>query len=174
MAADTGNPLANLSNEEVRILPPDYTLKKLVGHDIDLREALNSDVLEKAQAVINSHKDSFLEWVKQDLQTLELCYKEAAEHFPGCDEDIRKLARAAFVIKSQAGTFGFGLATRVAKSLDDFCTQQFRPESQHMTVVRKHIDALTAIFSKNMAGDGDAIGTALMESLMRLVEKYKN
>jgi hypothetical protein len=165
-------PKANPEKEDVKILPPDYALKKMIGENVDINQIFSAENISKAQEAIDSHKDNFLEWVKNDLMALEENYKNATTNIPACEADIGKLAKVAFVIKSQAGTFGFSLATLVAKSLDDFCNRDFRPSPEHLTVIRKHIDALQAIFSKNIAGDGGTLGRELSSNLDKLVAKY--
>jgi HPt (histidine-containing phosphotransfer) domain-containing protein len=171
---DPADPFDALNNEEVRVLPPDYSLKKIIGHDVDLKKIFSAENVEKAQQVINDHKDSFLEWVMKDIQTLEECYARAQSNLAASDPEIRKLAKAAFIIKSQAGTFGFTLATLVAKSLDDFCNQHFRATPGHMTVIAKHIDTLKVIFQKNITGDGEDLGKELSQSLFQLIAKFKD
>jgi len=161
-------------NEEVRIVPPDYTLKKIIGEDVDIKQLFSHENVEKAQAVINEHKDSFLEWVKKDIGQLQEYYDKAVADPAVCEAEIKKLAKAAFVIKSQAGTFGFTLATQIAKSLDDFCNKQFHPCPEHLMVISKHIETLIVIFRQNITGDGAMLGKELSDGLYKLVEKYKD
>lgn len=167
----TPNPLE--SENDVTIHEPDFTLKKMIGEDVDIKKLFSAENVSKAQAVIETHKDSYLEWVKNDLKTLEECYKAATANVAECAADVQKLAKTAFVIKSQAGTFGYSLATAVAKSLDDFCTRDFSPSPEHLTVIRKHMDALHVIFLKHITGDGGPLGSELSGNLYKLVAKYK-
>lgn len=167
------DPFDDLSDEEVRILPPDYTLKKIIGDDVDIKQIFSPENIEKAQQVINEHKESFLEWVLKDIHLLEESYAKAESNLAACDGEIRKLAKTAFIIKSQAGTFGFELATQVAKSLDDFCNQHFRPTPYHMMVIKKHIETLKVIFQKNITGNGGALGKELYQVLHQLIDKFK-
>jgi len=164
---------AALNDEEARIIPPDFSIKKIIGEDVDIKQIFSPENVEKAQQVIHTHTDNFLEWVIKDLAALEESYKKAMADIAGSTSEISTLARTAFVIKSQAGTFGYDLATHIAKSLDDFCSQHFKPSLEHMTVVRKHIDTLSVIFHKNIKGDGGTIGSELSQGLVRLIEKYK-
>ena len=159
-------------SEDVRIIPPDFALKKLIGEDVDIRKVFSPENIARAQAVINSHKDSFLEWVMKDVAALEEAYKNASANTRERQPEVAKLARIAFVIKSQSGTFGFELATRIAKSLDDFCSRHPAPSAEHLLVIRKHIDTLTVIFHKRITGDGGVLGEQLQGSLQKLVAKY--
>jgi chemotaxis protein histidine kinase CheA len=170
--AEHEDPFSSLDDSEVRVVAPDFTLKKLIGEDVDIKQLFSTENVEKAQKTIDSHKQDFLEWIKKDLETLESAYQAAKADLAASDSEIKKLARAAFVVKSQAGTFGYELATHVAKSLDDFCMDHFKPTAQHMTVIRKHIDTLQVIFHKGITGDGGQIGTELTQTLFKLVDKY--
>ncbi len=170
---DKNDPFVALDDTEVRIVAPDYSLKKLIGENVDIKQIFSAENIENAQQIIHEHKDNFLEWVNNDLAALEHSYNKAMANLAACEPDIKKLAKTAFVIKSQAGTFGFELATRVAKSLDDFCNQTFKPIPEHMTAIRKHIDTLLAIFRNKISGDGGTLGAELIDNLFKLVEKCK-
>ncbi len=161
------------ARDEIKILQPDYSLKKMIGEHIDLKQVFSTENISKAQEVIETHKDEFLEWVKGDLAALEDHYSKAMKDIAHSKGEITKLAKIAFVIKAQAGTFGYALGTAVAKSLDDFCNRDFVASAEHMTVIRKHIDTLKAIFSKNITGDGATMGGELMGNLQKLVAKYR-
>lgn len=160
-------------DEEAVIVAPDYSLKKKIGENIDLKEVFSAENVEKAQAVIEEHTNNFLDWVKGDLVTLETHYTAANADAENSKDAIEKLAKTAFVMKSQAGMFGYTLATTVAKSLDDFCRGQYKPIKDHLLIVRKHIDVLQTIFKHDIKGDGNIIGADLMSSLQKLIAKYK-
>ena len=169
------DPFAAPAESDVRIIAPDYTLKKMIGEDVDLKQLFSAEKIEQAQGAINRHKDSFLEWVAKDIATLKEIHTELCKNATGnLEAEIKKLARTAFVIKSQAGTFGFTLATQVAKSLDDFCNQHLKPSVDQLRVIDKHIETLVMIFQKNITGDGGEVGSAIMLSLSKLIDKFKN
>lgn len=173
MTAKEG-PSPDLSDKpDVLIIPPDRSLKKLIGEDVDIHQIFSKERVEKAQNVINEHKTQFAEWVRNDLKTLADCHRNAAARPADCHSDIQLLGRTAFVIKSQAGTFGFPLATQIAKSLTDFCRDHPLPNVEQLLVMRKHIDALMAVFQNQIMGDGGAIGAELTDGLLKLVDKFK-
>jgi hypothetical protein len=166
-------PVGALGDNEVHIVPADYTLKKMIGEDADIKEYFSGENIVNAQNAINQYKDKFLEWVMKDIAALEEMYGVALATLTNNAPAIEKLARTAFIIKSQAGTFGFDLASRVAKSLDDYCARHTICGGDHMLVIRKHIDTLLVIFHKNITADGGTIGKELLANLSKLVEKYK-
>ncbi len=162
------------SPEEVQILPQDYTLKKKIGPGVDIRDILQPEIIEKSQELIGEGRPEFLEEVKIELASLDTAYQAAMENLSASDagKHISELRRAAFSIKSKAGTFGFDLATAVAKSLYTFCDRHWRPEENHMTVLAKHIETLQVIFSQNIEGDGGEIGRNLLADMQKLVKKF--
>ena len=165
---------SELSEKEVRILAPDYSLKKVIAEDVDIKEIFSPENIDKAQAVINENKASFLEWVLQDIGQLHASYAKALASPADKEAETRKMARTAFIIKSQAGTFGFPLATRIAKSLDEFCSRHTQPTDDQLTVIHKHIEALVVIFNHNITGDGGDVGKDLSDNLVKLIDKYKD
>ena len=166
------DPFMEDSDPKARILPPDYSLKEKIGHDIDAEQVFTKEAIEKAQESIEKYKDSFLSWVMEDLRVIEEHFKNASSSHPPAMQEIEKLEFIASRIKAQAGTFGFGLATLVAKSLCSFCNKHQTMENDQLIVIRKHIDTLLVIFNRNITGDGGAIGNELLDSLSKLTEKY--
>jgi len=165
------NPLEN-SDNDVQIIPPDYAIKKILGDNVDIKSILSGENIAEAQEVINDHKNDFREWVVKDIESLNDCYNRAISNIADPSADMEEMAKLASTIKAHGGTFGYNLATLVAKSLDKFCNKVPNPTVEQMTVIRKHIDTLSVIFAKNIEGDGGEIGKELLGGLLTLVEKY--
>ena len=167
---DDADPISNASGG-AQVLPPDYALKKKIGEHVDIKAVFSEENVAAAQQVIDGHKDSFREWAAEDIAALEENYGKAAkEEFR--KEAIATITQIAERLKAQAGTFDFGLATLVAKSLAGFCTGHPEADRDHMVVIRKHIDTLSVILSKKITGDGGQVGGELMDNLKKLTEKY--
>lgn len=171
---DETDPLSPPTEENsAKILPPDYALKKKIGENVDMTEVFSEKVVGSAQGAIDKHKDSFRDWAIKDIAALEEYYGRAVANMESCERDIVAIEGISERMKSQAGTFDFGLATQVAKSLAKFCMRHPKPDKERMVVVRKHIDTLSVIINKNIVGDGGAVGGELMDNLAKLTEKYK-
>lgn len=160
-------------NEGTQFFPPDYSLKKAIGEDVDLKQVFSEENIQKAQDTIEKHKESFIEWATADTATMNKHFEDAVSKAPECELDIAHIEQVAARIQAQAGTFGFGLATLVAKSLSSFCLLHTKPNSEQLVVIRKHIDTLSVIFAKNILGDGGMIGQELLDNLFKMVEKYQ-
>lgn len=159
-------------DEEVVEFKPDFTLKEKIG--VNINEILTSEVINSSQEVINKSQKDFLKWVTGDLQTLENYYTELAKNPASGREAALAIQKAAFSCKAQAGTFGYDLGSAVAKSLYDFLENDYvEGDTNHVTVIRKHIDTLNTIFRRDVAGDGGKIGGAVYSALGKLISKFE-
>jgi chemotaxis protein histidine kinase CheA len=159
-------------DEEIVEFKPDFSLKEKIG--VNINEILTSEVINSSQEVINKSQKDFLKWVTNDLQTLENAYKELAKDPAKGRDAALEIQKAAFSCKAQAGTFGYDLGSAVAKSLYDFLENDYvEGESSHVIIIRKHIDTLNTIFSRDVAGDGGKIGSAVYTALGKLITKFE-
>lgn len=147
---------------------PNRTLKQKVGPEID--KVFAPEKIEAAQADIDGKQAEFLEWVAKDLVQVEHACRGMEHDVTQVAKLLPKLIKTAFSIKSQSGTFGYDLASRVAKSLYDF-GQVIAADEKHVKVVRMHVDALRTIFQQSLKGDGGVVGKELMTMLETLVAK---
>lgn len=159
---DNQDPLAG--DKATIILPPDYTLKKMIGENVDIKQIFSEEKVANAQEAIDNYRDKFLEWAIKDIATLDECLK---------NKDIKAIEEISDRLKGQAGTFNFDLGTLVAKSLNKYCNSNAAPSAEQMVVIRKHLDTLAVVFGQKITGDGGTIGKELLENLFKLVEKYK-
>ena len=113
------------SDKEVVILPAETKLKDKIG-DVSIAELLSPSRVARVQQLVNDRQKDFLGWVEDDLKVLETCYKSVSKNINKSIPHFTKIKSASFTIKSQAGTFGFDLASEVARSLHNFCEQKFR------------------------------------------------
>ncbi len=161
-------------NDDVQVIKqPVSAIKKKIGDDVDLKQVLTSGLIEEAQEIIDDRQQDFLVWVQADLKSMENIYSKLESNIDEYEESLNTMKRFALSVKSRGGTFGYDLASMVAKSLHNFCDQQFRPVESHMLVIRKHLDGLETIFHHKIVRDGGAIGSELIGSLQQLIEKYK-
>jgi hypothetical protein len=167
------NPQANQDDEDVRILPPDYSIKEKIGMDVNLSEIFTPDRIAQAQKAIDDTQAEFVEWAYKDLVELEHTYRSIAEKPEDAPASrVEKVRKIAFSLKCQAGTFGYPLGSEVAKSLYKYTTTHGSYTSGNVVVLRKHIDALQVILQQNIQGEGGKMGAELMTGLEKLVAKF--
>lgn len=159
-------------DDDVKEFSPDFSLKEKIG--MNMNEILTSEVVKSSQEVINKSQKEFLQWIRNDLDTMEMSYAELAK-MPEMGRDFAlEIQKAAFSCKSQAGTFGFDLGSAIAKSLYDFLENDYvENDKGHLIVIRKHIDTLNTIFRQSITGDGGQIGAAIYTALGTLIRKFE-
>lgn len=120
----------------------------------------------------SSHQD-FLEWANKTLQTLETAYAGLAKNPAEGREFALKIQEVAFACRTHASVSGFELGSAIAKSLYDFLERDYvEGDTNHVLIIRKHIDTLSTIFHHNIAGDGGTLGLAVHSALGKLITKF--
>jgi hypothetical protein len=159
-------------DDGVTISPPDFSLKKTIGDGVDLRELFNEEVISQAQNNVALQQQSFLQWFSEDLDMLEHAYASLESQPHESEMQINNMNLIAISIKSQGGTFGYDLASEIARSLYIFL-HDFSFSKGQCTVIRKHIDALQTILKQRINGTGGDIGKELLRDINRLTAKFR-
>jgi hypothetical protein len=159
-----------VNEADVTIVPPDYSLKKAIGNQ-ELGKMLDETVIKDAQKNVDKQQDNFLIWITEDMAKIDHSYTLLTP--PSQDKQaLAKLCEAALAIKSHAGTFGFGLASEVARSLYNFCEAYSFSQNNHL-VIAKHVEVIKLILEKSIKGDGGAMGKELLQDLAKLKNKLQ-
>lgn len=157
-------------NEDPIILEPDFAIKEKIGADVNIRELLSDEILEEAQQVIHRKKGEFIEYIRADVQIL-MSKMKILEESSWDATLLEEFSRIVLQIKSRAGTFGYPLGSEIARKLYVFCDEGYRAKTDHLIVLRKHVEGLMVIFSQGIEGDGGEIGAELLRSLDKLAAK---
>jgi DNA-binding response OmpR family regulator len=166
--------VVRIKDQDITIVDPDFTIQQKIGMNISLADVFSRESVRKAQEIINASQGEFLEWIVEDIRNLERAYQRIESNPGHSSDDVQMLYSISTKIKSQAGTFGFDLASHVAESLMLVVDGCPLVDSGRRTVVRKHIDVLYVIFQRNIQGMGGRIGRDLMENLNLLTRKYSD
>ena len=134
---------------------------------------LDNELLERAEKAVQKMEVSYNEWVKDDLDEIEMVLKDliAAD---GKDNDlIKQLYCVVFDTKGQGGSFGYHLLTQVAGSLADFLNDRKEFNQFGLEVATAHVASMRAVIKENIRDDGGPTGVALVESLQTMVAKAR-
>ncbi|MBM3618717.1 MAG: hypothetical protein FJX23_09300 [Alphaproteobacteria bacterium] len=166
--------VAQVEDEEfVEEYKPDFSLKNKIGKDVSIGEILTTTNIKDAQGVINDSQKDFVKWIENDLRTLEGYFAEAYADADNALDAVVGIQKYAFSIKSQSGTFGYDLASAIAKSLYDFCENNYVVgDNKHILIIRKHLDTLNVIFKRKITGDGGNVGQQVYQALGKLITKF--
>jgi hypothetical protein len=127
------------------------------------------------------------------LERAEAALKQLAEHYPAVLAESAKAAQAAWSawrgaladealkqslaviahdIRGQAGSFGYPLATEVARSLGIVLRNDAGRIEALVPVIDAHIGALAVIAARAITDDGGSAGAELMAGLRLTLEKF--
>jgi DNA-binding response OmpR family regulator len=158
-----------------RMIMPDYTLKKKIGFDIPAELIINPLTVAKSEEEVQKVQDQFLVSMLKDVEVMNTAYASLVKHPENVKKLIKTIETSAFSIKSRAGIFGYVRATEVAHQLYNFCRRYYDKENtNHLIILEKHIQTISAIFANKITGDGGDIGKDLIIDLARLINKYIN
>jgi len=153
------------------LIQPDYELKRSTGVTAPLASIITPAMLTAAQNNIDNLRDESLQWIKEDLAQLEAAFTQVQSTRSHAARDQMK--EASLSIKSRAGTFGYALASKIARMLYlFFCTDYESAQAAHNLVVRQCVDALKISFSETLKAP-NAVGDELASELQRLIDKQQ-
>lgn len=154
------------------ILTPDVSLRQSLGSSQALSTIITNDVLKEAQHAIDDLGEDSLTWIREDLAMIEQGIRtlQGGGYSPHAFEMIKD---ATLSIKSRAGTFGYTMASDIARLLFLFLTVDFLPtHPRHLVIIQKHIEVLTVIFAHKIK-ERVGLGAELYEELQRLIASNK-
>jgi hypothetical protein len=107
------------------------------------------------------------------IDSLYTAHRGAAEVAPDQRaKPFREINAIAYEMKGQGGTFGYPLITTFGKSLYDFTEGAAKRNDNHLEIVKAHIDAMKAVVSERIEGDGGEVENLLQEALGKAIDKH--
>lgn len=156
------------SDDEMEIINPPNTLKSKVS--LGGPGAVDPAALERAEKVIASMADSYLEWVQEDMKRLQAAYDRLAT---AADDDARRnvldeVFQVAHDMKGQGGSFGYDLITAVGNELCRMIERVERPGPAVVDAVKVHVDTIRLVIQDRIKGDGGRQGQAMLEGIRKV------
>jgi len=129
-------------------------------------------MLEQAEEELREAEVQYGEVARQYLERLhQACDRALAEPDRRADH-FRAVHALAHELRGQGTTFGFPLLTSLAKSLYHYTGAGARLDDNAATIVKHHADAMRAVVTHNITGDGGEIGHELVRTLEESVERF--
>ncbi|HEX9645954.1 MAG TPA: hypothetical protein VGB88_00550 [Alphaproteobacteria bacterium] len=122
--------------------------------------------VEAARAVVRARGARYLDSLFADIAALEAELGVVAAR--GSAAALAAIARRARAMRAHGTTYGYGLVTRLAGSLYDFCGSATGREDE-IEVIEMHIQALKAVAGGRMTGDGALAGRDLVHAVEEAV-----
>jgi len=149
------------------LVSADFTLRQQISGNKPLSSIITPDILKEAQKVIDAMADGSLDWLREDITMMQQAYEALQKVYSLAAMDAIK--DAALSIKARSGTFGYRMASDVARLLYLFLTTDFKATNpRHLVVIEKHLQVLTIILAQKIK-ERVGIGADLYLELERLI-----
>lgn len=153
------------------IVQPDFSIRLQMNIVQPLKRLITPEILQEAQYAINVMGDESYHWIMEDLQTIRQAYEGIKVVYS--PHHLESIKEAALSIKARSGTFGYTMASDVARLLYLFLCMDFVPGNpRHPIVIEKHIEVLTVILAQKIK-DRPGVGNELYAELERLIELHR-
>lgn len=163
---------ARVTSSAVRLVKPDYALRRKIGLEIPLDKIFAEEAIEAAQKAVDESQKAFLSWLAEDCRGINKTAQALLRGSLPMAEGIADVMDRSLTIKARAGTFGYSCAAAVADSLHVYGTEALLANSYEPLVVAKHTEGLQTILANNIHGGGGDVGKSLLESLQQLCAKH--
>lgn len=155
------------TNSPVLLMPDTSLRHSLSLGSQPLAGLITPDVLQQAQQAIDALARDAMQWVREDLGLMQTSIQSFKSDYSAFA--FENLKEAALSIKSRAGTFGYRMASDVARLLYLFLSIDFVPTNpRHLIVIEKHIQVLTVIFAQGIK-EREGLGAELYTELEHLI-----
>lgn len=146
---------------------PNRILEKIGGLEA-AKKAFGPDVLHRIEQAIDDQAELFQGVIDQYVREMNAASSDS-EAFD--QASMRKIRDISHELRGIAGTFGFHLASRVAKSLWGFLGEFQEPNPAVYNVVRMHVDTLLA--AQTTRGDADGVALQVEKGLQSVIHKLR-
>jgi len=135
-----------------------------------------TEAIGRADHAVQEMKKDYKTWLREDIEKLvkALNALKAASDNADRQKKADTLFKVSFDIKGQAGTFGFSILSRVAKSLCKLLEEKPTIEADDIGVVVPHVDAMRASAAEQTDGTPSRISLEVVAALEGIVAKRLN
>ena len=158
---------SNQENQVEYITPPNLLKFKVSGGG-----PLDLATLAKADAAITALGEDFPTQAKRDLARVLDSLERAKVDADGRKEHVAEIHAVVHELRGLGGTFGYILVSRIGNSLCRFVEVIDAVDDMSLTVPQAHVDALRAVITTRIKGDGGDLGREIARELDKLTQPY--
>ncbi|MBG04492.1 MAG: hypothetical protein CMM59_10515 [Rhodospirillaceae bacterium] len=131
---------------------------------------IDPDAVDRAQEIVASLADEYLQWLSADIDEIENSLPEADKN----PQRVDQLRRKAHDIRGQGGSFGFPLISRLADGLHLVMVSQDGPLSRDgADLTRGLFAAMRIVVERRASGDGDETSReAVDDAILKVENRY--
>lgn len=131
-----------------------------------------SVIEERAAAAVMALLDGYMRHARRELDVIDQAIGIAgANTAEECEEAVRLVDRIAHEMKSEAGSLGYPLITRIGSSLCDYIEAVPALDPSRLRTIAVLANAMKVVFAQDIKGEGGDSGKALLAGIEDLVAK---
>lgn len=141
-----------------------------LGGDVPL--VLDEALLAQAEQLFEDMAEDYPDWVSRQLEQLMELHRRCVDTPDARRSLFEQVNAIAHDMKGQGGTFGYGLVTTIATSLNRFSSLRTAIQDRHVEIIKAHIDAMRAVIRDRLKADGGETGAALVKGLETVISRF--
>ncbi len=158
-----------MAEDKLEVFNPPNALKDKVGTSgpgvIDL------EALEKAEKVIVSMADSYLDSVVDDFRKIDEAFEKLEAATGDRKEELMGVFQTALILKGQGGSFGYDLMTTIGNELCRLIEKLEKAGPKEVEAIKLHIDAMKLVIGNDIKGTGGDAGEKMLTGLQQVCDK---
>ncbi len=158
-----------MAEKKLEVINPPKGLKDKVG--TDGAGAIDLEALKKAEEVIASMADSYLDTVVDDLRNIDEAFEKLEAATGDRKEELMGVFQTALVLKGQGGSFGYDLMTTIGNELCRLIEKLDKAGPKEVEAIKLHIDSMKLVISNDIKGDGGETGKEMLAGLQQVCDK---
>jgi chemotaxis protein histidine kinase CheA len=112
------------------------------------------------------------DWASRDVEKLDALVAAITPGESTKGENVNQAFRMAHDMRGQGGSFGYPLMTRLSSSFCRFTEKMDKMDQGGIDILKTHVNAMRAVISNRVHGEGGAVGTQIADGLEQAVQKY--
>ena len=129
-------------------------------------------LLERVETAMQNLSDEFIAIYHDDVDRIGRHMSTALADPEEMGPAVTAIRVSLHDLRGQAGTFGYGLVTRISDSACKFIDLSDGFGRTELMVLNMHVDALRAVKQKNVRGDGGQTGIELLQGLRAVIGRH--
>src|SRR4051794_8097326 len=166
--------MSNDETQKVRIVHRKNRLQDKVGGRPGQAGAIDPKLIGAAQAAVGRLTPDYDTQAAKELAAIQAAVAEAqaATARPRLMA-VKRIEALTNEMRGAGETFGYPLLSKFGRSLCSFVQDLKDVSDPQMTVIAAHVDAMAAVVTHKIQGDGGAIGRELAIALRKAIDKFR-
>ncbi|MFQ5763469.1 MAG: phosphorelay protein [Rhodospirillales bacterium] len=158
-----------MAEDKLEVINPPNVLKDKVGTDAP--GAIDLEALEKAEEVIASLADGYLDSVAEDIRKIDEAFEKLEAATGDRKEELMAVFQESLNLKGQGGSFGYDLMTAIGNELCRFIEHLDQAGPKEVEAIKLHIDSMKLVIGEDMKGKGGNAGEKMLAGLQQVCDK---